>query len=150
MNVLLSIKPKYAAAIIEGRKSFEFRKSIFKCHSVERVYLYATKPVSKVVGSFKVGEIIRKDPKLLWEELGQLSGVSSLDFFKYFSDSDIGYAIQIKDLEVFLTPINPSLFIAGFLPPRSFKYIDGQLSELQPNQTNVAAEKFHILNNFGQ
>ena len=53
-------------------------------------------------------------------------------------------------LEVFLTPINPSLFIAGFLPPRSFKYIDGQLSELQPNQTNVAAEKFHILNNFGQ
>jgi predicted transcriptional regulator len=128
MNVLLSIRPKYAEAITEGRKSFEFRKFIFKHHSVERIYLYATKPMSKVVGSFKVGEIICREPKLLWEEFGRLSGVSSLEFFKYFEGSDIGFAIEIKDLEVFQTPVNPSLFIAGFKPPRSFKYIDGQLS----------------------
>src|SRR4030043_1267911 len=122
MNVLLSIRPKYAEAITEGRKSFEFRKSIFKYNYVERVYLYATKPVSKVVGSFKVGEIICREPKLLWEEFGQLSGISSLEFFKYFEDSDIGFAIEIKDLEVFQTPVNPGSFIAGFKPPRSFKY----------------------------
>ncbi|MGA7677553.1 MAG: hypothetical protein WCA51_04170 [Dehalococcoidia bacterium] len=128
MNVLLSIRPKYAEAITQGRKSFEFRKSIFKYHCVERVYLYATKPVSKVVGSFKVGEIICKEPNLLWEEFGWLSGVTSLEFFKYFEDNDIGFAIEIKDLEVFQTPVNPSLFIAGFKPPRSFKYIDGQFS----------------------
>ncbi|MCD6391709.1 MAG: ASCH domain-containing protein [Dehalococcoidia bacterium] len=127
MNVLLSIRPKYAEAITAGRKSFEFRKSIFKYHSVERVYLYATNPVSKVVGSFKVGEIIYREPKLLWEELGHLSGISSTEFFKYFKDSDIGFAIEIKDLEVFQPPINPRLFIEGFTPPRSFKYIDGQL-----------------------
>ncbi|GAH70853.1 unnamed protein product [marine sediment metagenome] len=128
MNVLLSIRPKYVEAITEGRKSFEFRKSIFKYHSVERVYLYATKPVSRVVGSFKVGEIICREPKLLWEELGRLSGVSSTEFLRYFKDNDIGFAIEIKDLEVFQTPVNPSLFIEGFTPPRSFRYIDGQLS----------------------
>jgi len=128
MNVLLSIRPKYADAITEGRKSFEFRKSIFKYYSVERVYLYATRPVSRVVGSFKVGEIICREPKLLWEDLGHLSGVNSKEFFKYFKDSNIGFAIEIKDLEVFQTPVNPSLFIEGFTPPRSFKYIDGQLS----------------------
>jgi len=128
MNVLLSIRPKYAEAITAGRKSFEFRKSIFKHHCVERVYLYATRPVSKVVGSFKVGEIICSEPKLLWEKLGRLSGVSSKEFFKYFKDNNIGFAIEIKDLEVFQKPVNPSLFIEGFTPPRSFKYIDGQLS----------------------
>lgn len=128
MNVLLSIRPKYVEAITEGRKSFEFRKSIFKYHPVERIYLYATKPVSKVVGSFKVGEIICREPKLLWQEFGPLSGVSSTEFFEYFKDNDVGFAIEIKDLEVFQTPLNPSLFIEGFTPPRSFKYIDGQLS----------------------
>lgn len=128
MNVLLSIRPKYAEAITKGRKSFEFRKSIFKYHPVERVYLYATKPVSKVVGSFRVGEIICREPKVLWEELGRLSGVSSTEFFGYFKDNDIGFAIEIKDLEVYQRPVNPSLFIEGFTPPRSFKYIDGQLS----------------------
>ncbi len=128
MNVLLSIRPKYAEAIIKGRKSFEFRKSIFKYHPVEMVYLYATKPVSKVVGSFRVGNIICREPKVLWEELGRFSGVSSAEFFGYFKDNDIGFAIEIKDLEVFRRPVNPSLFIEGFTPPRSFKYIDGQLS----------------------
>ena len=128
MNVLLSIRPKYAEAITEGRKSFEFRKSIFKHHCVERVYLYATRPVSKVVGSFRVGNIICREPKVLWEELGRFSGVSSKEFFEYFKDSDIGFAIEIEDLEVYQRPVNPSLFIEGFTPPRSFKYIDGQLS----------------------
>ena len=128
MNVLLSIRPKYAEAIAEGRKSFEFRKSMFKYHSIERVYLYVTKPVSKVVGSFKVGTIICREPKLLWEELGRHSGISSWEFFEYFKDSDVGFAIEIKDLEVFQTPVDPSLFVPGFKPPRSFRYIDGQLS----------------------
>jgi type I restriction enzyme S subunit len=128
MNVLLSIRPEYAQAIAEGRKSFEFRKSMFKRRSVERVYLYATKPVSKVVGSFKVGAIICREPKLLWEELGRHSGISSCEFFEYFKGSDTGFAIEIKDLEVFRTPVDPSLVIAGFKPPRSFRYVDGQLS----------------------
>jgi len=133
MNVLLSIKPKYAEAITEGKKSFEFRKSIFKGNSVERVYLYATKPISSVVGSFKVGEIIRREPKLLWEELGHLSGISSLEFFKYFKNSNMGYAIEIKDLEVFPKHIDPRQFIEAFNPPRSFRYIDGQFSNINLN-----------------
>ncbi|MFC1994303.1 ASCH domain-containing protein [Chloroflexota bacterium] len=133
MNVLLSIKPKYAEAILEGRKLFEFRKSIFKHHSVERVYLYATMPVGKVVGSFKVGEIIRREPKLLWKELGRLSGISKSEFFKYFEDSDIGFAIEIRDLEVWQIPVNPRPFLADFKPPRSYKYIDGQFSHMGVN-----------------
>ena len=44
MNILLSIKPKYAEAITEGRKSFEFRKSMFREESIERIYLYSTLP----------------------------------------------------------------------------------------------------------
>ena len=140
MNVLLSIKPKYAEAITEGRKSFEFRKSIFKYHSVERVYLYATKPVSKVVGSFKVGEIICREPKLLWEEFGSLSGVTRTEFLRYFKDNDIGFAIEIKDLEIFQTPLNPRLLIEGFTAPRSFKYIDGQLSHVNTSESGISIQ----------
>lgn len=132
MNVLLSIRPKYAEAIVEGKKLFEFRKVMFKDNSVDRVYLYATKPLGKVIGSFKVGEIICREPKLLWEELGHLSGInSSEEFFKYFENSSVGFAIEIKDLEVFQESIVPQEFIADFIPPRSFKYIDGQFSNMK-------------------
>ncbi len=69
MNVLLSIKPKYVEAMAEGRKSFEFRKSMFRNESIERVYLYSTHPVGKIVGSFKVGRVISATPRLLWEKV---------------------------------------------------------------------------------
>lgn len=130
MNVLLSIKPKYVEAMVEGRKSFEFRKSIFRNGSIERVYLYSTKPVGKIVGSFKVGRIISGEPRLLWEKLGPVSGATNVDFFNYFKSSGLGFAIEIIDLQVFRTPVSPSLFIEGFKPPRSFMYIDGQLSSI--------------------
>ncbi len=130
MNVLLSIKPKYVEAMAEGRKSFEFRKSMFRNESIERVYLYSTHPVGKIVGSFKVGRVISATPRLLWETLGPVSGVTSMDFFDYFKNTDVGVAIEIIDLQIFRTPVKPSLFIQGFKPPRSFMYIDGQFSSI--------------------
>ena len=53
MNVLLSIRPKYVEEIIKGNKRYEFRKSIFK-KNVEEVWIYATSPTKKIVGTFSV------------------------------------------------------------------------------------------------
>ena len=50
MNVLLSVKPKYANEIISGRKKYEFRKLIFKRENIEKVYIYSSSPVKKVIG----------------------------------------------------------------------------------------------------
>lgn len=130
MHVLLSIKPEHAQAITQGKKSYELRKNLFRSGPVERVYLYVTKPVRKVIGSFKFGEIRCLQPRLLWEEIGTQSGISSLDFFEYFRGRDKGFAIKIEDLRLFETPIDPGLFIVDFRPPRSFIYIDGELSTL--------------------
>ena len=38
MNVLLSVKPKYAEKIVEGEKKYEFRRAIFKKQDIEKVY----------------------------------------------------------------------------------------------------------------
>jgi len=47
MNVLLSIKPKYASQIIEGNKRYEFRKSVFKNRDLDMVYIYSSSPVKR-------------------------------------------------------------------------------------------------------
>ena len=41
IEVLLSIKPKFAASIFSGNKKFEFRKAIFRNARVKKVYVYA-------------------------------------------------------------------------------------------------------------
>ncbi len=51
MNVIFSIKPKYVERILSGEKKYEFRKRIWK-KQVDRVFIYASSPVKKIVASF--------------------------------------------------------------------------------------------------
>ena len=85
MDVLLSIKPKFAEAIIDGRKRYEFRKSKFTKKDINRVYIYATSPVKKIIGVFKISNIIEDDPSALWDRLKDHAGISEEEFFNYFS-----------------------------------------------------------------
>jgi predicted transcriptional regulator len=130
MNVLLSIKPKYADAIMKRVKTVEFRRTIFRYNDTEAVYLYATKPVGKVVCSFKVERVVKDTPFILWETYGNSSGLSRDDFNNYFNICQKGYAIEIKDLEIFKEPINPREYIMNFVAPQCYLYINGQFSHI--------------------
>jgi len=132
MQALLSIKPKYVEAIVSGEKRYEFRKSIFKSmNNIEKVYIYSSSPIRKIVGAFRIGKIIEDHPENLWIQLKQFSGLNALEFFSYFRDSQKGFAIQIEDLKEFEKPIDPRDSIPSFVPPQSFRYMNsGMLSAL--------------------
>lgn len=126
---LLSIKPKYAEAILEGKKLFEFRKRPIG-HDVDRVLIYVTKPYGKIVGSFRIGDVIIDTPQRLWELLNSISGLTAEEFFKYYEGYNKGVAIEIKDVIRFSEYIDPKKFIPGFRPPQSYIYIDLNFYEL--------------------
>ena len=125
MNVLLSIKPKYVKAILNGTKKYEFRKSAFRCkEDIELVYMYATSPVKKIVGVFTIECIVEDYPKNLWAKFKQFSGIEEEEFFRYFGGNKKGFAIKIEKIEVFESPIDPFREFSDFKPPLSFYYID--------------------------
>jgi type I restriction enzyme S subunit len=123
MDVLLSIKPKFAEAIIDGRKRYEFRKSKFANKDINRVYIYATSPIKKIIGIFKISNIIEESPSALWDLLKDHAGISEEEFFNYFGNKGTGFAIEIKSVEKFENPIDPKTLIPNFVPPQSFHYI---------------------------
>lgn len=58
--IVLAIKPKYAKAIYEGRKNWEFRKApppIFR-----EMYVYESAPVSAITGTITFGESVTGIP----------------------------------------------------------------------------------------
>jgi len=138
MNVLLSVKPKYANEIISGRKKYEFRKLIFKRENIEKVYIYSSSPVKKVIGIVDIDGIIIDSPQSLWEQCHEYAGISESDFFSYFKNSDIGYAIKISDVHEFSIPIDPYDMIKGFRPPQSFYYVP--MNFLQANWNYQSTE----------
>ncbi|MDQ1252738.1 MAG: hypothetical protein QG646_1870 [Euryarchaeota archaeon] len=127
MDVLLSIKPKFAEAIIDGRKRYEFRKSKFANKDINLIYIYSTYPVKKIIGAFRISNIIEDRPRALWDRLKDHAGISEEEFFNYFSDNEMGFAIEIKYVEKFENPIDPKTLIPNFVPPQSFNYIKNSI-----------------------
>jgi predicted transcriptional regulator len=68
MKVLLSIKPEFAEKIFDGSKRFEFRRNVFKNRDVRTVVVYASSPISKVVGEFDIEMVIRKELEELYPD----------------------------------------------------------------------------------
>jgi len=122
----LSVKPEYVELITKGEKKYEFRKSRFR-KDVKEVFVYATKPVMKVVLKFKVGKIIVDTPWNLWKRLRNLSGLSEAEFFSYFKNVNKGVAIEIKNVVIFPNPIALEEFASISTPPQSWMYLsDGK------------------------
>ncbi|MEW6376634.1 MAG: ASCH domain-containing protein [Thermodesulfobacteriota bacterium] len=84
MNVLLSIKPKYADLIKSGLKKYEFRRKIFNKAGRCKVFIYSTSPVKKITGVFDASTIHQDSPYRIWDMFGAYSGLSEEEFFKYF------------------------------------------------------------------
>lgn len=123
MKVLLSIKPEFALKILQGSKKYEFRRTIFKREGIKTVVLYASSPISKVVGEFEVDSILCDHPKQLWTKTKKHAGISKNSFFKYFSSKRNGYAIKIKNYITYKKPIALKK-LALSTPPQSFLYLN--------------------------
>ncbi|GIL19941.1 MAG: hypothetical protein DWB56_06545 [Candidatus Jettenia sp.] len=122
MKVLLSIKPEFVDKIFCGEKKYEFRRSIFKRQEVKKIVVYASAPISKVIGEFEVDHILAGDIFDLWEQTKKFAGITEEYFFNYFSGLENGYAIKIKKYVRYLKPycIEEQF---GLKPPQSFVYI---------------------------
>lgn len=123
MNVILSIKPDFANAILSGEKRVEFRKVLFK-EEVENIFIYSSSPQKKIIGSFTFSEIIEDTPGNLWEKFGEVGFINKEDFFKYFKNKETGYAIFIDSVYRLMDEIDPYKIFEKFVPPQSFRYCD--------------------------
>jgi len=124
MIAILSIKPEYIERIYYGNKRFEFRKNIFR-EKIERILVYSSRPVKKIVGEIYPGEIIIGSPEYLWKVCGNYSGLTKEEFFSYFHRRvKKGYAIEIKKFIKYHEPVDPYEILPDFKPPQSWLYIN--------------------------
>ena len=80
--ILLSINPQHVERIMSGDKVYEFRKTQCK-KKVDKIVIYSTSPVMKVVGEAEVVDILVDDPQTIWRITEIKSGIKK-DFFDMY------------------------------------------------------------------
>lgn len=121
IKVLLAIKPEFADKIFWGIKKYEYRKVIFT-KKVDKVIIYASSPVSKVVGEFTIDSIVKGKPDKVWQETKNYAGITESYFKDYFKGKDIAYAIKIKDCCKYSKPLSLKEIGVQYAP-QSFSYL---------------------------
>lgn len=101
---VLAIKPKYAKAIYEGRKNWEFRKA--PPPICEPMLVYESEPVSKITGVITFGLSVTAPSRRILELVRcqkfftkNLPGITSEELFKYAGWTSMVTALRVLSAE---------------------------------------------------
>lgn len=127
-KMLLSIKPEYVNKIFKGEKEYEFRKRIAR-ESIDKIVIYATAPVKKIVGEVTVLECLEMSPEKLWQYTQNKAGISKEKYDSYFQKSSTAYAYKLANVIQYSRAYELSRLGIKFVP-QSFVYISEKQYEI--------------------
>lgn len=124
-NILLSIDPEWAEAILEGEKKWEYRRTAPARTPPYRLVLYATFPEKEAIGEAYVGQVLNMGIPELVNATVDETPHERADIFEYFDGLDTGYAIRIDSAgPLDATHTLDDLRSMGLEPSQNFRYIN--------------------------
>lgn len=127
--MVLSLKPRFADAILAGAKTVELRRSEPKIVVPTRALVYATSPARALAGTCIVTSVKTERLATLWRKYGPATGISHQDFLNYFEGVEKGTALTLVNPASLPQPIPLTRLREtpqGFRPPQSFAYVEIQ------------------------
>ena len=121
-TILLPIKPEYAKKIVNKTKIYEYLKS--KCKkNVDKIVIYCTSPVKKIIAEVEVKSIISNTPIKLWNDTKEFSGISKSKYIKYFENKDTAFAYELGNDILYDIPKTLNDIGINYYP-QSYVYLD--------------------------
>lgn len=127
--ILLSLRPRFAQAILDGTKTVEVRRRPIRAPRGTILVLYASSPTMAILGTAELGAVNVRHPDVAWKEYENDLGLSREEFTTYLNGSDSAHLIHVWKPRRLNEPIPLSCLRAsasGFKPPQSFRYITAE------------------------
>ena len=121
-SILISINPQHVENIFNGTKRYEYRKIKGK-RKINKMLIYSTYPIKKVVGEAQIEEVLEGSPEEIWEKTKQYSGVEEIFYNEYFKGKTKAIAYKLKNVKKYNTPKELSTYGVKSAP-QSFVYVD--------------------------
>ena len=121
-NNIEHINPNHVENILNGSKLYEFRKKVCK-RKVDKIIIYSTTPVMKVVGEAEIEEVLIDAPEIIWKKTQKKSGIDKLFFDRYYENREQAVAYKLRNVRKYTKPRDLKEY--GVLSaPQSFQYVD--------------------------
>lgn len=125
--LMLSVRSPHWERILSGEKSIELRRLRPRVCTGDSLVLYATAPVSAIVGSVTVQRITEHHPRHLWKLTSSGCGLTYQQFIEYFEGVERGFAIFVSSPRRSRQPLSlgqVQLSWPDFRAPQGYKYLD--------------------------
>lgn len=122
-SIILPIKPIYSDMILVGKKKYEYRKKLCR-KDIEKIYIYSTSPIKKIVGEADVLEKIEAAKEELWENSKDESGITKEFYDQYFCALNNACAYKLGKIKRY--DMGVELEDIGMdYSPQSYVYVSG-------------------------
>ncbi|HTX37907.1 MAG TPA: hypothetical protein VME43_22915 [Bryobacteraceae bacterium] len=126
-RLLMSIKPKFARAILAGDKRVELRRSFSNRWIDQRLCIYSSAPDRCLLGEATVLSVITRHPEEIWSTYRAQLRCSRTEFDDYARGTSKLAAIELGQVMRYERPLPLSEIRAlnegRFLPPQSYRSV---------------------------
>ena len=122
-KILMPINPEYVNEILSGNKKYEYRKVKAKRKNIDKMIIYSTSPIMRVVAEVDVEGIIEDSPEKLWKQTKEYSGITKDFYFKYYENKETAVAYKLGNIKVYDNPKKLCDIGINYVP-QSFIYLD--------------------------
>ncbi len=122
--IVLSIKPKFAEAILSGVKKWEYRRTPPNIEESTPMALYATEETKAIVGVCQVTKLLRKPLDSLIELTLNETTSTREGLTEYFKGIDLCSALRVESpvrIEIGFAQIKE--LMPSFIAPQNFYYL---------------------------
>jgi predicted transcriptional regulator len=124
--VLISVRPRFANAILDAKKTVELRRIKINVPAGTRFLIYSTSPVMAVIGTAILERVETDTPENLWCRVKDLADVSQDEYAAYFAGATEAVALYLSEPTTLERPISLERLrnSVGIEPSQSFRYLD--------------------------
>src|SRR5260370_13680272 len=92
-GVLLSVRPQYSRALLDGTKQVELRRRAFRSGPGSVIALYEAAPTMALSGFLVVRRVYEGSPEAMWSHIGNRTLLSRCEFLSYLLGRREAFAI---------------------------------------------------------
>lgn len=129
--MLISIRPRHVADILDGRKTVEVRRARPTVSDGSLILIYATAPVQQVVATCVLAGIRTGGADRLWREFGADACLSRAEMRDYLRGASQPTVLLLRHVRELVTPVSLERMrqmIPRFHPPQTYRFVGTQVT----------------------